>query len=353
MSSTPMARWSTRDSRSGSGRRAARRSIGEVARPCRRPGRQHGPGGAEGPGRTASRHGATGRHRIAGALVLEHAGHDATVDSRNDPSAPPACQAGASTRRVSSCGPTTKSTSWPGAGRRAVHRAQAELTKGDQTILPASVLWRIKTKAAGARRGPASLRPGTGLRCTRRLGNGDEPRKIPRTVTDARRGRTRPASRQARQRGRQGRPLLVTGKTPGVLAEDTVARRVARRMRSPPRRMIDREPGARRQGHRGHPKIGWRPPSGRAAWRLRRGVPKAPDEGLSRRPPRCRSTARGGARTQRPAQGESDPTGEHRARHTNRAGARALQSDQAAPASVTTAAPARTQADWVPSTLSI
>ena len=120
---------------------------------------------------------------------------------------------------------------------------EAELTKGDQTDL-AALGAAIETESGLQRAGTSKLE--AALAALDGSGDGHEPDAKP-----AARSRKRAAG--AHEAGEsetddaagKAEPRLVTGKTPGVLAEDTVAEAGRKVMRFHLARMIDREPGVR------------------------------------------------------------------------------------------------------------
>jgi len=120
---------------------------------------------------------------------------------------------------------------------------EAELTKGDRSDL-AALGEAIESESGLERAGTSKLE--AALAALDGSGNG----QAADTQQPAARSRKRTTAQETTDAGVDERedkaePRLVTGKTPGVLAEDTVAEAGRKVMRFHLARMIDREPGVR------------------------------------------------------------------------------------------------------------
>jgi len=120
---------------------------------------------------------------------------------------------------------------------------EAELTKGDRSDL-AALGEAIESESGLERAGTSKLE--AALAALDGSGNG----QAADTQQPAARSRKRTTAQETTdaevdEREDKAEPRLVTGKTPGVLAEDTVAEAGRKVMRFHLARMIDREPGVR------------------------------------------------------------------------------------------------------------
>src|SRR6185295_4288329 len=120
---------------------------------------------------------------------------------------------------------------------------EAELTKGDQTDL-AALGAAIETESGLQRAGTSKLE--AALAALDGSGDGREPgAKPPARSRKRTAGAHEAGESETDDSAGKAEPRLVTGKTPGVLAEDTVAEAGRKVMRFHLARMIDREPGVR------------------------------------------------------------------------------------------------------------
>ena len=120
---------------------------------------------------------------------------------------------------------------------------EAELTKGDQTDL-AALGAAIETESGLQRAGTSKLE--AALAALDGSGDGREPDAKPPARSRKRAAGAHEAGEpETDDAAGKAEPRLVTGKTPGVLAEDTVAEAGRKVMRFHLARMLDREPGVR------------------------------------------------------------------------------------------------------------
>jgi CHAD domain-containing protein len=119
---------------------------------------------------------------------------------------------------------------------------EAELTKGDRADL-AALSEAIETEAGLERAATSKLE--VALAALDGSGNGEAPDTKPAGRSRKRAEPVEDADSEAEDKDGKAEPRLVTGKTPGVLAEDTVAEAGRKVMRFHLARMIDREPGVR------------------------------------------------------------------------------------------------------------
>ena len=121
---------------------------------------------------------------------------------------------------------------------------EAELTKGDRDDL-AALGAAIESESGLERAGTSKLEAALAALDGSTNGDGVVARATHRS---RKRAAVAHADDEAADKGDKAEPRLVTGKTPGVLAEDTVAEAGRKVMRFHLARMIDREPGVR-DGH--------------------------------------------------------------------------------------------------------
>ena len=119
---------------------------------------------------------------------------------------------------------------------------EAELTKGDRADL-AALSEAIETEAGLERAATSKLE--VALAALDGSGNGEAPDTKPVGRSRKRAEPVEDADSEAEDKDGKAEPRLITGKTPGVLAEDTVAEAGRKVMRFHLARMIDREPGVR------------------------------------------------------------------------------------------------------------
>jgi CHAD domain-containing protein len=119
---------------------------------------------------------------------------------------------------------------------------EAELTKGDRADL-AALSEAIETEAGLERAATSKLE--VALAALDGSGNGEAPDTKPAGRSRKRAEPVEDADSEAEDKDGKAEPRLITGKTPGVLAEDTVAEAGRKVMRFHLARMIDREPGVR------------------------------------------------------------------------------------------------------------
>jgi CHAD domain-containing protein len=118
---------------------------------------------------------------------------------------------------------------------------EAELTKGDRSEL-AALGEAIESETGLERAGTSKLEAALAALDGSANGDGAAPKTPPRSRKRSVETRD---DEDAAEKADKAEPRLVTGKTPGVLAEDTVAEAGRKVMRFHLARMIDREPGVR------------------------------------------------------------------------------------------------------------
>jgi CHAD domain-containing protein len=177
----------------------------------------------------------------ARALVLEHAGDAPLVERVTIRQLRRVRQLRASSTRVELSLDEVDVV----ARGRVVERfveLEAELTKGDRADL-AALSEAIETEAGLERAATSKLE--VALAALDGSGNGEAPDTKPAGRSRKRAEPVEDADSEAEDKDGKAEPRLITGKTPGVLAEDTVAEAGRKVMRFHLARMIDREPGVR------------------------------------------------------------------------------------------------------------